>query len=315
MENKKLYKLICVDCKKEWKEEETSSNCMDCGGALDVVYDYDKITEKLNMHLIKTAPISSLKYLNFYPIEDMSKIVSLNEGNTPLYECKTLGKMLGLNHLYIKYEGANPTGAFKDRGTMVEITKALELGKKAVCCASTGNMAASVSAFASKAGLPCYVIVPEGTPIGKLAQTLSYGAKLIQIRGTYADAVRLTINLSQKHDFYLCGDYAFRAEGQKSQAYEIAEQLNWTAPDKLIIPIGCGTNSSAIWKGFTEYKKFGFIDSLPQMIGVQASGANPVVCAYEKQTMNYEIQDKPATVASAICVGEPLDGKKILKAI
>ena len=96
MENKKLYKLICVDCKKEWKEEETSSNCMDCGGALDVVYDYDKITEKLNMHLIKTAPISSLKYLNFYPIEDMSKIVSLNEGNTPLYECKALGKMLGL---------------------------------------------------------------------------------------------------------------------------------------------------------------------------------------------------------------------------
>ncbi len=315
MKNEKLYKLRCVDCKKEWKEEKTSSNCMDCGGALDVLYDYDKIIEKLNRHLIKTAPITSLKYLNFYPIEDMSKIISLREGNTPLYKCENLAKLLGLKHLYIKYEGANPTGAFKDRGTMVEITKALEMGKKAVCCASTGNMAASVSAYASKAKLPCYVIVPEGTPVGKLAQTLSYGARLIQIRGTYADAVRLTINLSQKHNFYLCGDYAFRAEGQKSQAYEITEQLDWRAPDKLIVPVGCGTNSSAIWKGFTEYKRFGFIDSLPQMIGVQAKGANPIVQAFEKQTMEYQIQDKPTTVASAICVGDPLDGKKILKAI
>ncbi|MFH1127585.1 MAG: threonine synthase [archaeon] len=312
---KKIYKLLCIDCGKEWDELVTSSNCLDCGGALDVVYDYDRILKKLNKHLIKTAPISSLKYLNFYPIEDMSKIVTLNEGNTPLYECRSVAKMLGLKHVYVKYEGANPTGAFKDRGTMVEITKALEMGKKAVCCASTGNMAASVSAFASKAGLPCYVIVPEGTPIGKLAQTLSYGAKLIQIRGTYADAVRLVINLSKRHDFYLCGDYAFRAEGQKSEAYEIVEQLDWRAPDKVIVPIGCGTNSSAIWKGFLEYKRLGFIDELPQMVGVQASGANPVVLAYNEGKDDYEIIDKPYTVASAICVGDPLDGKKILKAI
>ncbi len=313
--NKKSYRLVCIDCKKEWDEKETTSNCLECGGALDITYDYEKITEKLNRHLIKTAPITSLKYLNFYPIDDMTKIITLNEGNTPLYECKNLGKMLGLKHLYIKYEGANPTGAFKDRGTMVEITKALELGKKAVCCASTGNMAASVSAYAAKAGLPCYVIVPEGTPTGKLAQTLSYGAKLIQIRGTYADAVKLTINLSEKHNFYLCGDYAFRAEGQKSIAFEISEQLGWRAPDKIIIPIGCGTNSSAIWKGFKEYKKLGFIDTLPKIIGVQAKGANPIVCAYKKKQKTFKIQENPSTISSAICVGDPLDGKKILKAI
>ncbi len=315
MENKMLYKLVCIDCGREWDEKKTSSRCLDCGGALEVVHDYGRIMRKLNRHLVKTAPISSLKYLNFYPINDMGKIVTLNEGNTPLYECKNLAKTLRLKHLYVKYEGANPTGAFKDRGTMVEITKALEMGKKAVCCASTGNMAASVSAFASKAGLPCYVIVPEGTPIGKLAQTLSYGARLIQIRGTYADAVRLAINMSEKHDFYLCGDYAFRAEGQKSQAYEIVEQLDWEAPDKVIVPIGCGTNSSAIWKGFTEYKQLGFIDALPQMIGVQAAGANPVVRAYQKRRRDFDILAKPTTVASAICVGDPLDGKKILKAI
>lgn len=315
MAKKKLYVLVCIDCGKEWDEMETTSNCLDCGGALDVVYDYDRIVAKLNRYLIKTAPISALKYLNFYPIGDMSKIVSLNEGNTPLYECRKLAKSLGLKHIYIKYEGANPTGAFKDRGSMVEITKAVEMGKKAVCCASTGNMAASVSAFASKAGLPCYVIVPEGTPIGKLSQTLAYGAKLIQIRGTYADAVRLTINLSKKHDFYLCGDYAFRAEGQKSEAYEIVEQLDWKVPDKVIVPIGCGTNSSAIWKGFLEYKRFDFIDTLPQIVGVQASGANPVVRAFEENRMDFDVLDKPNTVASAICVGDPLDGKKILKAI
>lgn len=313
--NKKSYKLVCIDCKKEWDEKDTTTTCPDCAGALDITYDYEKITEKLNRYLIKTAPITSLKYLNFYPINDMTKIITLNEGNTPLYECKNLGKILGLKHLYIKYEGANPTGAFKDRGTMVEITKALELGKKAVCCASTGNMAASVSAYAAKAGLPCYVIVPEGTPIGKLAQTLSYGAKLIQIRGTYADAVKLTINLSEKHNFYLCGDYAFRAEGQKSIAFEISEQLDWHAPDKIIIPIGCGTNSSAIWKGFKEYKKLGFIDTLPKIIGVQAKGANPIVCAYKKKQNTFKIQENPSTISSAICVGDPLDGKKILKAI
>ncbi|MEK9185913.1 MAG: pyridoxal-phosphate dependent enzyme, partial [Patescibacteria group bacterium] len=151
-----------------------------------------------------------MKYLTLYPILDLSKIVSLNEGGTPLHRCKNLCKQFKIKNLYIKNEGANPTGVFKDRGTLVEITKALEMGAKAVCLASTGNMAASVAAYCTIAKIPCYVLVPEGTPIGKLAQTLSYGARIIQVRGTYSDCAKLAAEMAKKHHFYLAGDYVFR---------------------------------------------------------------------------------------------------------
>ncbi|MEK6837193.1 MAG: threonine synthase, partial [Nanoarchaeota archaeon] len=267
------------------------------------------------MPLIKSAPPLAAKYIDFYPIRDKRNIVSLHEGGTPLYKCKNLGKQLNLTNLYVKNEGANPTGAFKDRGTMVEITKAIELGKKAVVVASSGNMAASVSAYCANANLPAYILVPQGIPIGKLAQTLSYGARVIQVRSSYDDAAKITRKISEKHNFYLAGDYAYRREGQKSQAYEIVEQLNWEVPDKVIVPVGCGTNSSAIWKGFKEYKQLGLIEKLPQIIGVQAKGADPVVEAFNKKLKEVIPIKNPSTVCSAISVGDPLDGLLILNAL
>jgi threonine synthase len=311
----KFYELECVRCGTRYDETQTYTSCLKCGGPLDVKYDYQYIGERLNTHVLKTAPIRALKYLDFYPLLDLRKVVTLDEGGTPLYRCKKLGERLGLKRLYVKFEGANPTGAFKDRGSVVELTKALELESTSVCVASTGNMAASVSAYSAKAGLPCYVLVPEGTPIGKLSQTLSYGARVIQIRGTYDDAARLTVKLSNKHNFYLAGDYAFRLEGQKSEAYEIIEQLDWHSPDKVFVPIGCGTNLSAIWKGFKEYKLFDLIDDTPSMIGVQAEGCAPVVKALASRSKTIIPVEKPQTVASAIAAGTPLDGLKVLSAI
>jgi len=309
-----FYTLRCIVCNKEYEEKDTCTFCLDCKEPLDVIYDYDFIRQRLNVYALKNSPISALKYLTFYPIINLEKIVSLNEGGTPLHHCRNLSKKYGVKNLYIKNEGANPTGVFKDRGTLVEVTKALEMGAKAVCLASTGNMAASVAAYCSIAKIPCYVLVPEDTPIGKLAQTLSYGARIVKVRGTYSDCARLAVKMSEKHGFYLAGDYVFRLEGQKSQAYEIAEQLGWKAPDYLICPVGCGTNLAAIWKGFVELKKINLIDSLPKLIAVQPNGCNVVVKAFNLKKKMVPL-DKPSTICGAVCAGYPLDGLKVLKAL
>lgn len=313
--NQDFYTLQCIKCKSQFDEHETCTICLKCGSPLDVVYNYDFIKQRLNIYALKNSPISALKYLTFYPIINLEKIVTLNEGGTPLHHCHNLAKKYQLSNLYIKNEGANPTGVFKDRGTLVEITKALEMGAKAVCFASTGNMAASVSAYCTLAKIPCYVLVPEGTPIGKLAQTLSYGARIIQVRGTYSECAALAEQMAKRHGFYLAGDYAFRLEGQKSQAYEIAEQLGWKAPDYLVCPVGVGTNLSAIWKGFLELKHFNLIDKLPKLIAVQPENCNVVVKAFQSKSKKMVAIGKPDTVCSAVAVSMPFDGPKVLKAL
>lgn len=313
--NQDFYTLKCINCGAHFDEHQTCTICLKCGGPLDVVYNYEFIRQRLNLYALKNSPISALKYLTFYPIINLEKIITLNEGGTPLHHCKNLAKKYKLDNLYIKNEGANPTGVFKDRGTLVEITKASEMGAKAVCFASTGNMAASVSAYCTLAKIPCYVLVPEGTPIGKLAQTLSYGARIIQVRGTYSQCAALAEEMAKRHNFYLAGDYAFRLEGQKSQAYEIAEQLGWKAPDYLLCPVGVGTNLSAIWKGFLELKELNLISSLPKLIAVQPTNCSVVVSAFNSKSKKMIAVEKPNTICSAVAVSMPFDGPKVLKAL
>lgn len=310
-----FYTLKCIECSRQYDEHDTCTTCTKCGGSLDAVYDYEIVKSRLNLYALKNSPISALKYLTLYPILNLAKIVSLNEGGTPLHHCKNLSDRFGLKNLYVKNEGANPTGVFKDRGTLVEITKALEIGAKAVCLASTGNMAASVAAYCGVAKMPCYVLVPEGTPIGKLAQSLSYGARIIQVRGDYSTCARLAEKMAEKHKFYLAGDYVFRQEGQKSQGYEIAEQLGWRAPDYLLCPVGVGTNLAAIHKGFKELHLLGLIDKLPKIIAVQAAGANAVYQAFKAKKKKYSAIPRVDTVCSAVAVANPFDGNKVLNAV
>jgi threonine synthase len=311
----KKYEIVCVNCQKKFTEDQTITRCLECGQALDIQFDIAKLQETINPYTLKNTPISAMKYLNFYPLNNRSSVVSLNEGATPLVESKELGEKYKVANLYIKNEGANPTGVFKDRGTLVEISKALELGAKGIVVASTGNMAASVSAYAAKAKIPCYVLVPEGTPSGKLSQSLTHGGKVLKIRGTYADCIQLSEKMAKQYDFLLAGDYAFRSEGQKSIAFEIIEQLNWKVPDVVIAPIGCGTNLYGIAKGFFEWKELGLIDKVPRIIGVQPEGADTMYSAFYAGEKKARKIARPTSLCSAVNIGAPLDDMKIMKII
>ena len=312
-DNNHFYYIECVVCHRKTTEQETTSRCLSCRGPLDVIYDYDDLKLRLNTYLLKNATPKVMKYLDFYPINERNSLSTLDEGGTSLHNARNLAKKIGIKKLFIKNEGLNPTGAFKDRGSFVEINKAKELGYKSVVVASTGNMAASVSAYSTSAGLECFVFVPEETPKGKLAQCISFGAKVIQVSGTYNDANKLAQQTAEKYGFYLAGDYVFRSEGQKSAAYELVEQMRGEDIDWVVVPVGMGTNFSAIWKGFWEYKQLGFIKKLPRMIAVQAKGCHSLIGSNGKYKI--KVVDKPQTVCSAIAVGNPLDGPKLLKAL
>jgi threonine synthase len=297
--------------------DEIIYSCKRCGDILEINYEYDLLKANLNKSNWKTLPFSLWRYKDFMPIRNSSKIVSLKEGGTGLHLCKNLAEHLGLRDLYAKNEGENPTGSFKDRGMTVGITKAVELDVKTVICASTGNTSASLAAYAAKAGLQCIVLIPSGKiALGKLAQAMVYGAKVVQIRGNFDQALKMVLELSEHNEVYLLNSInPFRLEGQKSLAYEICDQLNWVPPDRVIVPVGNAGNISAIWKGFVEFHKIGLIDKLPKMIAIQAEGAAPIARAIKNGKYEIMPERKPETIATAIRIGAPVSWKKALRAI
>ena len=266
----------------------------------------------------KKAQLSVWRYRDLMPISDPTRIVTLNEGGTGLHKCNRLGKALGINQLYVKNEGENPTGSFKDRGMTVGVTKAVELGVKSVICASTGNTSASLAAYAAKAGLQSAVLIPSGKiAYGKLAQAIIYGAKVIQVRGNFDQALDIVFRLSEKHrSIYLLNSInPFRIEGQKSLGFEICEQLDNESPDRVIVPVGNAGNISAIWKGFTEFHNLGLVKTLPKMTGIQAEGAAPIVQAIKTGSNDVKPVKKPETIATAIRIGAPVSWRKAVNAI
>jgi threonine synthase len=308
----------CIACGEKYGADEIVFSCKRCGDLLEVKYDYDLLEAKLEKSDWQSLPLSVWRYKDFMPIRDPSKIVSLNEGGTGLHSCQRLAKILGVKHLYVKNEGENPTGSFKDRGMTVGITKAVELNMKTVICASTGNTSASLAAYAAKAGLQCTVLIPSGKiAYGKLAQAMVYGAKVVQIRGNFDHALKMVLELSEKHrEVYLLNSInPYRLEGQKSLAFEICDQLNREPPDRVVLPVGNAGNISAIWKGFIEFHKLGLIDKLPKMTGIQAEGAAPIAQAIKNGKDEIVPMDKPETVATAIRIGAPISWKKAMRAI
>ncbi|RMG43123.1 MAG: threonine synthase [Candidatus Dadabacteria bacterium] len=274
----------------------------------------DLIASRINPDYLRSAPALVSKYLPFLPVKDYSNFVSLKEGGTPLIKSHKIGPELGTD-LYFKVESKNPTGSFKDRGTAVEVTVAKELGASAIAVASTGNMAASCCCYAASQKIPCFVFVPEDVPESKLAQVISFGGKIVQVKGSYSDAARLAEEAAERLNFYLAGDYAFRVEGQKTAAYEVCEQLYFNPPDYLISSMGCGTNISAYAKGFNEFHELGFINQKPAIIGVQAEGAAAIVKSFESKSDTVLPLESVDTIASAIAVARPLDGLKALNAV
>jgi threonine synthase len=308
----------CINCGSKYGIDEIVYFCKKCRDILEIKYDDGELAEALRDNNWRNAPLSVWRYRNFMPISDTTKVVSLNEGGTGLHLCQRLAKHLGLRQLYVKNEGENPTGSFKDRGMTVGVTKAVELGVQSVICASTGNTSASLAAYAAKAGLQCAVLIPSGKiAYGKLSQAMIYGAKVIQVRGNFDQALDVVLKLSEKHrSIYLLNSInPFRIEGQKSLGYEICDQLNQEAPDRVVVPVGNAGNISAIWKGFTEFHELGVVETLPKMTGIQAAGSAPIAKAIKTGSDTIVPVSAPETVATAIRIGAPVSWKKALNAI
>lgn len=238
------------------------------------------------------------RYRDLLPVTDSTPLVTLGEGGTPLIRSRVLEEELGLQALYFKAEFQNPTGSFKDRGMVVAVAKAAEAGAEAVICASTGNTSASAAAYAVRHGLDAVVVVPAGNiAMGKLAQAVAHGATIVAIDGSFDDALRVVRDLSERHPVALVNSVnPHRIEGQKTAAFEIADELE-RAPDLLCIPVGNAGNITAYWRGFTEYYQMERIASRPQMRGFQAAGAAPLVSG--------ERVAHPETIATAIRIGNP----------
>ncbi len=308
----------CINCGAKYGINEIIYFCKRCGDILEVKLDFVELAEKLDESDWRNVPLSVWRYKDFMPISDISKIISLNEGGTGLHSCHKLGKQLGLIQLCVKNEGENPTGSFKDRGMTVGVSKALELGARNVICASTGNTSASLAAYAAKAGMRCTVLIPSGKiAYGKLAQAMIYGAKVLQVRGNFDQSLEMVFKIADKHpSIYLLNSInPFRVEGQKSLGFEICDQLDGKAPDRIIVPVGNAGNISAIWKGFTEYHRLGFIRKLPKMTGIQAVGSAPIAQMIKTGTKEMVPVKIPETVATAIRIGAPVSWKKAVSAI
>ncbi len=308
------YKVECIRCGARFSKEDIVYTCRKCDGLLDIKYDYSEIDVE---RVVEAKGEGVWKYRVLLPFDEDTKPVTINEGNTPLYRCDRLAKSIGITNLWVKHEGLNPSGSFKDRGMTVGVTKAVELGVKGVACASTGNTSASLAIFAAKAGIPCYVILPKGkVALGKVAQAMMHGAKILSLRGNFDDALRIVRVLCEEEKLYLLNSVnPYRLEGQKTIAFEVVEKLEWEVPDRVILPVGNAGNISAIFKGFSELKTLGITDSIPKMTGIQAEGAKPVVNAFKEGKEEIIPEDKPETIASAIRIGNPVNAAKALFAI
>ncbi|UTB33361.1 MAG: threonine synthase [Methanobacterium sp. ERen5] len=303
--------MKCISCGEEYEVDEIIYTCKKCDSTLEVVSSHPDISKDI----FSCRKSTMWKYKEFLPVDE-TKIVSLEEGGTPFCKCDKLGSELGID-LYVKVEGSNPTGSFKDRGMSVGMTKAVELGVNTVGCASTGNTSASLAAYAARAGKRCIVLLPAGkVALGKLAQAMFHGAEVISIRGNFDEALETVTSLALEGQLYLLNSVnPYRLEGQKTIGFEIVDDLGWQSPDRIVLPVGNAGNISAIWKGIKEFHEAGFMDDLPMMTGIQAEMAAPITNAVRQGKKTIEPVKDPETIATAIRIGAPVSAQKALRAI
>jgi len=311
--------LKCVLCGAEYEPEEVLYVCPKHGdeGIVDVLYDYDLIATRLTKEgLASNHDYSIWRYAPLLPVEEDSPHPPLQIGWTPLYHVERLGEKLGLPHLYLKDDGRNPTASFKDRASAVGVVKALELGYETITCASTGNAASSLAGLAASVGLESVIFVPERAPQAKVAQLLIFGARVIMIKGTYDQAFDLCLEATREYPWYSRNTAynPYLSEGKKTAALELCEQLHWEAPDRIFVSVGDGCIIGGLWKGLKDLLALGFIDRLPQLVGVQAEGSAPLVRAWEEGSEEI-VPLVPDTLADSISVGQPRDRVKALRAV
>ena len=308
--------LKCRECGQDYPEEPLHV-CETCFGPLEVVYDYDLIKRSISREKIASRPKNLWRYRELLPIRGEPQ-AGLYSGFTPLIRAHRLGEALGVKELYVKDDSVNhPTFSYKDRVVSVAISKAIEFGYDTVSCASTGNLANSVAAHAAKAGLNCYVFIPDGLEQGKIIGSAIYGPRTVAIRGNYDDVNRLCSEIADKYEwaFVNVNLRPYYAEGAKTHAFEVAEQLGWKLPRHIVVGSAGGTILPKVAKGFHELKQLGLVEEGHcKVYAAQATGCAPIIEALKKGT-DLINPVKPKTIASSIAIGNPADGYYVLQAV
>lgn len=308
----KRYRQVCRRCKKSWDED--AYRCPDCGGTLHSVYEFrDREYLKTMMKNAETF----WDYRALFPVAETEKRITMGEGKTPL----VAAEHLGIEGLFLKNEGMNPSGTFKDRCMSISFSKALELGARGVVIGSAGNAGAAAAAYAARAGIPCYVMVPASTPSQRIAMIAHYGARVIPVEGSVTDCIELIGQVCETYGWHNVTTAApynpFQADAEKTIAYEVAKQLSWQVPDWIAVPVGGGGILSGIYEGFQDLLALGLTDRLPRMIAAQETGCNPLVRAFREKKAPGEIEriEHPQGIAVAIADAFPLDGETALAAV
>jgi threonine synthase len=314
--SRRLLGLRCRECGAEYELIATHV-CSSCFGPLDVAYDYDVIRRVVSRERIASGPPSMWRYRDLLPVEDDIPPITLGEGFTPLVRAERLGAELGLRNLWLKNDSMNPTNSFKDRVVSVAVTWARAHGFETIGCASTGNLANAVAAYAARAGLECFVFYPDDTEESKVIATASFEATLVSVRGSYDDVNRLCSQLMEDLPWAFCNINVrpFYAEGSKTLAFETAEQLGWRLPDEIVIPIASGCQFVRQRRAAGELLDLGLVNGgsrLPRLTGAQALGCAPVYNAWLEGTERVS-PVRPSTIAKSIAIGNPADGPYVAR--
>jgi threonine synthase len=316
----KVTGLRCVKCGTAYAEGEVLYTCPACGptGILDVEYDYDAIAASGfgSARLRSNPDRSHWRYRDLLPIGDGAELPPVPVGGTPLFPLPTLARDLGVAELWVKDDGRNPTGSFKDRASSVAAVKARELGFETVCCASTGNAASSLAGFAAQLGLKAFIFVPGFAPEAKVTQLLIFGATVFVVDGSYRDAYDLCTQAAEEFGWYnrSAAINPIPVEGKKTAGLEIGEETAGDVPDWVSVSVGDGCTIAGIWKGLNEMRRFGVIDRLPRLLGTQAEGAAPLADAFARGTEDWSPVEAD-TIADSISVGRPGNALKALRAV
>ena len=312
---KNVLHAQCVLCGRTYDAAPNLTNCA-CGGILDIVYDYDSIKSSLSKaDLAARQEYTIWRYRELLPVEAGTELPPLRVGWSPLYQADRLAGQLGIQRLYIKDDGINPTASLKDRASAMAVAKAREAGAEVIACSSTGNAASSLAGNAAAAGLKTYIFVPSRAPTGKVAQLMAFGATVISVQGSYEDTFELSKAAISRWGWYNrnAAINPYLSEGKKTVGLEIMEQLHWVVPDYIAISVGDGCTIAGLWKGLKDLYAIGFIDRLPRLISAQAEGCCPLNRAIETGEAWRPMEEN--TLADSIAVGVPRNADKALLAI
>jgi threonine synthase len=298
----------CLGCHASYPPDQDLLLCPACHELLEARYDLARFGREVDRDALARRPSDVWRWTELLPVLDPTRIVTLGEGGTPFLRSERLARTCGVRELWLKSDAANPTGSLKDRSITVSATKAVEFGYGVLACDSTGNKASSTAAYAARAGLQSVVFCPKDTPRPKMAQAVFFGARLIRVEGHYSqiNAMYRRLIASSRVKWYDCGtDNPFRYEGKKTYAYEIAQDLGWRAPDRVLHPAAGGMSLVKTWKGFNELRTLGWVDRLPKMTVVQAARCAPIVESWRQGLPRVAAVERQATAASALAAADP----------